>query len=77
MIERRGLKIRNVLSALRLSEPPDIGSMPTMLMQTMKKSRQFQGSLKYENLWKRNPKPTILTTASMMKIMEKTKSIFS
>ena len=75
-MERRGLKIRNVLSALRLSWPPEIGSMPTMLMHTMKKSRQFQGSLRYANLWKTKPKPMILTTASAIKIMEKTKSIF-
>ena len=44
LTERSGLKIRNVLRALRLSLPPLIGSKLTMLMVTMKKSRQFQAS---------------------------------
>ena len=45
LMERSGLKIRNVLKAFRLSAPPP-GSIPIMLMHTMKKSRQFHGSRK-------------------------------
>lgn len=46
LIDLRGLRIRKVLKAFKLSEPPEIGSMPMMLIITMKKSRQFQASLR-------------------------------
>ena len=44
LMDLSGLKIRNVRSDFKLSEPPLIGKNPTTLMNTMKKSRQFQGS---------------------------------
>ena len=46
LIERKGRKIRNVLNIFKLDAPPSIGSNPTMLTHTMKKSRQFQASLR-------------------------------
>ena len=77
LIERNGLRIRNVLRAFKLSLPPLIGSKLMMLIVTMKKSRQFQASRRYAILWKTKPMAMTLTTHSMMKMMEKTRSISS
>ena len=40
----KGLRIRKVLKAFRPELLPPMGRNPTMLMQTMKKSRQFHAS---------------------------------
>ena len=45
LMERKGLRMRKIRRALKLSALT-LGSIPTMLTQTMKKSRLFQGSLR-------------------------------
>ena len=77
LIERKGLRIRNVRRALRLSVPPSIGRNPTMLTQTIKKSRTFQASNKYDFLCRTKPIATILMKHSKMKTAENPMSIFS
>ena len=77
LTDLKGLKIRNVLSAFRESEPPEIGSIEMIEMHTMKKSRQFQGSRKYVSFSKTKPMAMILVTHSTMKMIENTRSIFS
>ena len=44
LMDLSGRRIRNVRSAFKLSAST-LGSIPTMLTATMKKSRLFQGSL--------------------------------
>ena len=78
LIDLKGLSMRKVLSAFKLSAPPPSkGSKPMILTHTMKKSRQFQALKRYDYLLKTKPIAMIFTAASAMKIIENTKSIFS
>ena len=66
------LKVRSDLSAALLTW----GRNPTKEIITTIKSSQFHKSLRYEFLWKMNPKAMILIVHSKMKMTENARSIW-
>lgn len=77
LIERRGRRIRNVLSDFIEELPWIPGSQVTTEIETTKISSQFQRSLMYEFECKMNPMARILTIHSARKIIEKAVSTWA
>ena len=70
-IERSGLRILNALSTFKVEMDSEPGITSAREINTTKKSRQFQPSLKYEVLCKTKPMPMIFIIASTMKIPDR------
>ena len=70
---------RRILNVLNDFKPPllTLGRKLSTEMMTTKKSSQFQGSLRYDYLWKMKPFAIILQAHSRMKMTVNKRSTFS
>ena len=76
LIVLSGLRILNVLNDFKPPLLTDGRKLSTEMMTT-KKSSQFQGSLRYDYLWKMKPFAIILQAHSRMKMTVNKRSTFS